>query len=381
MALHTTAAEEEFFLMGTAQDLYDRLVELYNTIGFGAMPAHHLRRLLEAIIDKDEARTLLAMPPGVFLDASQVAETLGEEKALVADRLETMTNKGLLYCRSGEARQYRLLQLLPGVFELQFMRGDRREGDEELARLFEEVLHAPPDGKEAPDITPFARVIPVHAQIDPSIEVFTYEQVAHYIDTAKDICLTTCYCRHQKELIGKACSAPKDVCMQFGPFAQFIIERKFGRRITKEEAKETIGRAVRHGLVLTSTNAKKHIDFICACCGCCCGILTSVKNAHMPSMAAASNFLLRIDVEACTGCGACVEACHMEALSLAADVVTVDQGRCIGCGVCTMQCPSDALAMVRKPESREPPATYKELQGMITQDMLRHRSGPPAAKG
>lgn len=365
--------------MESAQDLYDGLVGLYNTIGFSAMPAQHLKRLLKAIIAEDEARTLLAMVPGVFLDASQVAENLGEEKGVVAERLESMTNKGLLYCRSGEVAQYRLLQLLPGVFELQFMRGGRREGDEELARLFEEVLHAPTDGKEAPDITPFARVIPVHAQIDPTIEVFTYEQVAHYIDSAQDICLTTCYCRHQKELIGKACNAPKDVCMQFGPFARFIIERNFGRRITKEEAKETIARAVRHGLVLTSTNAKKHIDFICACCGCCCGILTSVKNAYMPSMAATSNFLVRIDAEACTGCGACVEACHMEALSLAAEAVTVDQGRCIGCGVCTTQCPSDALTMVRKPVLREPPATYKDLQGMIAQDMLRHRSGPPTA--
>ena len=361
--------------MDTHQDLYDRLGEMYNLIGFSGRRGPKLNRLLRAIINEDEARTALAMIPGVFQEASHVAESLGENADVVAKRLETMTNKGLLYCRSGEPKQYKLLQLVPGVYELQFMKGERKEGDVELARLFEDVLHAPPQEGPAPEITPFARVIPVQTQIDSTIEVFTYEQASNYIDTAKDICLTTCYCRHQKELLGKSCGAPKDVCLQFGPFARFIVERNFGRAITREEAKQIVARAVKHGLVLTSTNAQKHIDFICACCGCCCGILTSVKNAQMPSFAAKSNFLLNIDSEACTGCEACVQACHMEALYMAGDTVQVDPDRCIGCGVCTFQCPVDALGMERKAESHEPPPTFRELQTMIIADVQKHRLG------
>jgi NAD-dependent dihydropyrimidine dehydrogenase PreA subunit len=359
--------------MESTEELYDRLGEFYNLIGFSGPPGPKLTRLLRALISEDEAHTALAMTPGIFQEASQVAESLGEDSAVVTERLETMTDKGLLYCRSGETKQYRVLQLVPGVFELQFMKGERKEGDVELARLFEDILHAPIQEGPVPEITPFARVIPVQAQIDSTVEVFTYEQVAQYIDTAKDICLTTCYCRHQKELLGKACKAPKDVCLQFGPFAKFIIERKFGRRITKDEAKQIVARAVNNGLVLTSTNAQKHIDFICACCGCCCGILTSVKNAQMPSFAAKSNFTLSIDTEACTGCEACVEACHMEALSMAGDTVQVDLDRCIGCGVCAVQCPSEALTMLRKPEPKEPPPTFKELQAMIIADVQKHR--------
>ncbi len=356
--------------MQNEADLYDRLVDMYNTIGFGAMPTNHLKQLLKVLFNEDEARTVLAMTPGVFHNPLEIAQQLAEEPARVAQRLEAMTNKGLLYCRPDHPQQYRILQLLPGVFELQFMRGQRSSADVELARLFEEVLHSSPAAQRPPDITPFARIIPVQTSIEATTEVFTYEQVSRYIDTAQDICLTTCYCRHQKGLLGKSCSAPKDVCLQFGPFARFIIDRKFGRRITREEAQHTIERALEHGLVLTSTNTQKHIDFICACCGCCCGILKSIKSAHMPSMAAKSNFYVSASPDICTGCGTCLETCHMEALSLVEDIVRVDTDRCIGCGICSTKCPSGALVMVRRSNTNEPPATYKELQARIVQDMV-----------
>ncbi|MEW6444323.1 MAG: 4Fe-4S binding protein [bacterium] len=353
------------------QDLYDRLGDLYRMIGMSGPKGDKLRNVLRAIYVEDEARTALAMTPGIFQDAAGVARALGEEVSCVAERLETMTNKGLLYCKSEPTRQYKLLQLFPGVFELQFMKGDRRQGDVELARLFEEVLHAPFTEGPPPRITPFARVVPIEQQIEASIGVHTYEQVSHYIDQAEEISLSTCYCRHQKELLGKACAGPKDVCMQFGPFARFVYERGFGRKIGREEAHAAVRRAVEAGLVLTSNNTRKRIDFICACCGCCCGILTSVKNSRMPSLATSSNFTLAVDRDACTGCGACVEACHMEALELEGDAARVDPARCIGCAVCTLQCPADALRMVRRPDQAVPPETFRELQAQIVDDLLK----------
>ena len=53
---------------------------------------------------------------------------------------------------------------------------------------------------------------------------------------------------------------------------------------------------------------------------------------------------VNIDVEKCTGCGACVEICPTEALSPYNDDKTViDKNACIDCGVCEDECPVEAL--------------------------------------
>ena len=54
---------------------------------------------------------------------------------------------------------------------------------------------------------------------------------------------------------------------------------------------------------------------------------------------------VKVDLEKCTGCGSCVEACPTEALSMASDKVVVDADACIDCGVCIDECPVDALAL------------------------------------
>ena len=53
-----------------------------------------------------------------------------------------------------------------------------------------------------------------------------------------------------------------------------------------------------------------------------------------------------IDKELCTGCGACVDACVFDALSLGEDdVAALDEVACEGCGLCSRVCPADAVAM------------------------------------
>ena len=54
---------------------------------------------------------------------------------------------------------------------------------------------------------------------------------------------------------------------------------------------------------------------------------------------------VKADLEKCTGCGTCVEACPSEALSLKNDKVTVDADACVDCGVCVDECPEKALSM------------------------------------
>ncbi len=52
-----------------------------------------------------------------------------------------------------------------------------------------------------------------------------------------------------------------------------------------------------------------------------------------------------IDADICTGCGACVEVCHFEAIGKFSSKYRVISGACEGCGYCALVCPAQAIAM------------------------------------
>jgi len=54
---------------------------------------------------------------------------------------------------------------------------------------------------------------------------------------------------------------------------------------------------------------------------------------------------VKVDKSKCVGCGACVDSCPVNALSMDGDSAKVDTGTCIDCGACTGACPADALAL------------------------------------
>lgn len=54
--------------------------------------------------------------------------------------------------------------------------------------------------------------------------------------------------------------------------------------------------------------------------------------------------MIIIDVERCTGCGACVEVCPEGAIYLVDGRATVDGALCRACEVCVAACPADAIA-------------------------------------
>ena len=51
-----------------------------------------------------------------------------------------------------------------------------------------------------------------------------------------------------------------------------------------------------------------------------------------------------IDEEKCTACGACVEACPVEALKIDGKC-KVDADTCIDCGTCVDECPEGAISL------------------------------------
>lgn len=50
-----------------------------------------------------------------------------------------------------------------------------------------------------------------------------------------------------------------------------------------------------------------------------------------------------IDKNGCVGCGACIETCPVEALSMVNDKAQCDGNTCVDCGACISACPVGAI--------------------------------------
>jgi len=361
-----------------ADETYDKLADIFNRIGFGSRKSPELIALLKSLFDEMEAHVALHLSPFAPEPPGIIAGRLGQDPDRIAGILDTMADKGLIYSsrRDGE-NWYKIIQLVPGIFELQFMKGEYTGRAKELARLFDAYAHARGPGEntggnKAPvtassedrssgDSVHFARVIPIEKTISPEMNIFPFEVARKYVEKAETITVSTCYCRHEQRLLDRGCEFPDDVCLQFGSFARFVKERGFGREISRKEALDVLRKSADAGLIHTSSNTQERIDFICNCCTCCCGVLRGVSHLNAPVRTVSSNYEITADLESCVGCGECADRCQMGAIALNDNQVSLTLERCIGCGVCVYHCPSEALALIARSDFVEPPRNFREL--------------------
>ncbi|HSP46916.1 MAG TPA: 4Fe-4S dicluster-binding protein, partial [Clostridiaceae bacterium] len=222
----------------------------------------------------------------------------------------------------------------------------------ELVRDFEEYLPFLFDA-EAWRSAPQLRTVPVHEAIDPDLEILSYEKAEELVEAHDSFTVTPCICRSEMRLEGKGCDKPLETCLSFGSSADFYQMSGAGRAITREEALEVLKTADQAGLVLSPGNAQD-ASFICACCGCCCGVLRSLKFQENPAELVSTPFVARVCTEDCIGCRKCISRCQMDALKMEGRKVRLDPGRCIGCGLCVTTCPTRCIELVRKPEAEQP---------------------------
>jgi Na+-translocating ferredoxin:NAD+ oxidoreductase RNF subunit RnfB len=136
--------------------------------------------------------------------------------------------------------------------------------------------------------------------------------------------------------------------------AEYCLELGIGRAIAKEEVLEILRKAQESGLVLQPENSQRP-EFICCCCGDCCGILRGLKQFPHPADFYASNYYSEVNPELCTGCEECIDICQLDALTMVDSVATINLDRCIGCGNCVPICSSSAIELQKKEEELLPP--------------------------
>lgn len=353
-----------------SQEAYRELCQAMAQRG-GAYPGMDIPEfyaLVKELFSPEEAK-LCAYMPRRPSTASQIAQEVGWDPEMVEKLLEGMADKGLSSTLTGPhgERLYAAIPFVPGIFEFQFMRGTATEKDRLMARLirdYKQAVEAKRGGAQR-IIFPVNRVIPVQRTIQARARLHTYDQVSSYIERYEPISVSTCFCRHEAKLLeGQDCRKPNNVCMQFGAGAKYVIERKMGRQVTKEEARQVLRMAEEAGLVHASTNTQE-IDFICNCCPCHCMILRTALAQPRPGMALHSGFQPRMDPDKCVGCGTCAERCPANALRMVDDLPKMDQERCFGCGVCASGCPSEAIELVERPDAEPPPFDRKALKDAL----------------
>jgi ferredoxin len=218
--------------------------------------------------------------------------------------------------------------------------------------------------------------------------ILDYERATHIVEEAKYIGVGTCYCRHKMYHAGHPCeiNAPMEVCLTFDNVARSLSEHKgYARLISKEEAKDIIQLSYASNLVQIGENVREHPSFICNCCGCCCEALQAARKFSPMQPVATTNYLPKISLEKCVGCGKCAKVCPILAIAIeeakenpdgtkVKKHAVVDEEICLGCGVCARNCPTKAIELKRRSVQIITPvnSTHRFVLQAIEKDTLQN---------
>jgi Fe-S-cluster-containing hydrogenase component 2 len=375
----------------TSRSVYTKLAEHLSHLGMGYPLREDLIDILKEILSPLEAEVALAIPnrpiPLEPIGVDEIQKGIGLERRALEEVLESLARRGLLYSgetRSGE-RGYALHQVGFGFPQTFHWKGEDTPQARKMARLTAKYFNRQVTREAfSPSETKPYRYIPVGKTVPTELQaVYPFHMMKNVIEKAGVIALAHCPCRVAYRLAGKGCEHPTEVCMKFNDMARYVIDRGFAREISKEEALEIIKRTEEAGLVHFVDNAEGEIQHNCNCCGCACWNVGSIRRRKIPrDVLMATYFMRATDQGLCTGCGACVEICPVQAVKLEEDIPVVDEDWCIGCGVCATVCPSGAVQIkVRAGKTGELPVRhFRELHAKIRREKdqsLRSRESEP----
>ena len=166
----------------------------------------------------------------------------------------------------------------------------------------------------------------------------------------------------------------------FGVAATMMTEKAAARPVSKEEMLDLLEQADREGLVLQPQNTREPL-FVCSCCGCCCGVLTTAKKLARPADFFQTDFVAEVDPDTCQVCGTCGTRCQMDAITSDHEPSKVIPERCIGCGLCVTTCPSGAVRLHKKDGRKPPPKDTRALYTTIFQERFGRLGAAQAMAG
>ncbi len=341
----------------TTKDAYKSLEERINWFTQGAPPSEALYKILQVLYTEKEAKWVALLPVRPFT-LKKAAKIWGTTEAKAEKLLDHLCEKALLVDSEYHGqRQFVMPPPMAGFIEFALMRTRGDIDQKYLSELYYQYMNVEEDFVKDLFFATETRLGRVYVQEpvlmnDKTNHILDYERATHIVEEADYIGLGTCYCRHKMYHAGHPCEidAPWDVCLTFDNVARSLSEHGgYARLISKEEAKEVLELSYESNLVQIGENVREHPAFICNCCGCCCEALQAARKFSPMQPVATTNYIPKVSLETCIGCGKCKKVCPILAISMEEGKPVVDEEICLGCGVCARNCPTKAIELKRRP--------------------------------
>ncbi len=311
-----------------------------------------LAKILNQIISKEDGKFLIQVGKDGGTIPELSARLRMNQQELAKKLNEMFLDKGIIHPEFNKAKGLPIWKPTGSILlhDLVFMnpkyQPDTHKELLDLLDEFYETVMAPVLGHAQ---RPLFRIIPVNEVISVNqAKVLPYEEVAKIINKSRKIGVAHCVCRKR----ARRCDHPSEVCLSFDMAADMLIQRKFARKISKEEAFKVIKISEEAGLVHCVDNKQKGLIFICNCCSCGCGAVRGVVAHGYRQIVNQSRYQAVLDADACIGCGTCLEKCQFNAITLEGEKIAINLENCWGCGNCAANCSQSAISLkeVRPPE-------------------------------
>ena len=343
---------------------YTELVERLNRFPQGAPPSDTLYKILQILFSEREAQLVALLPikPFSAKKASQVWNMSLPETHRVLDEL---ASRAILVDVEWENKTtYTLPPPMAGFFEFSMMRTRGDIDQKVLGELFYQYMNVEEEfirNLFVQGETQLGRVF-VHEPVlsnENALHVLDYERASQVIQTATHRGIGVCYCRHKMLHVERNCDAPLDICMTFNGSAQALTRHGYARSVDVSEGLDLLQQAYDQNLVQFGENVRQGVNFICNCCGCCCEAMIAARKFGMLNPVHTSNFLPEVAETNCNGCGKCINACPVEAMTLVSTndpqhprmkKAKLNEELCLGCGVCVRTCSHEGLSLRSRPE-------------------------------